>query len=499
LFHRSSCAPPLLFSVKSFTPVMPHTSRNNAAVPIPRLRLRDCFRFEDGELQLSVSAILVKLIERRRVRRLQLARKVKKTRRPNLDRHDPRQSNWCRLYVDIDEEKRQRLLDRTTVAAKEFQTRFRMWYSQFVDFMAFVDSVKPFEEDGFGRLNPIANRAAPLQLYVLGALRILGRHWTFDDLSESTFISRERHRTFFHKFIAFGASLLFAKYVRAPATPEEVESCMYEYDQAGFPGCIGSVDSTYIWHLACSAGLRNQMHAKEARAVVRVEFVVNHRGKILSCTDMFKGIMNDKSIANFDDFIQELKRGDNPLYDKEFITLDANGTETKERGLYLLCDGGYNKWKCLMTGDNSWSEKPNVAWRAMLESLRKDVECVNGILKARWKILQSGIRLHEGSAVQQVVHTCVALHNMLLDANGLDERFDHAEEPTVQMDRAEADRFRQLEKDFAAEEIAEGMKRKGAEEEEGFKPRRKRLIEHFTYKRGRREIKWMSRSKPQQM
>ena len=54
-------------------------------------------------------------------------------------------------------------------------------------------------------------------------------------------------------------------------------------------------------------------------------------------------------------------------------------------------------------------------------SLRNDVECTFGILKGRWRILKSGIRIH-GVTEQpnKVWLTCCAFHNMLLDIDGLD-------------------------------------------------------------------------------
>jgi hypothetical protein len=41
-----------------------------------------------------------------------------------------------------------------------------------------------------------------MELLLLGSLRYLGRGWTFDDLAESTFVRRDVHRCFFHKFCA---------------------------------------------------------------------------------------------------------------------------------------------------------------------------------------------------------------------------------------------------------------------------------------------------------
>ena len=52
--------------------------------------------------------------------------------------------------------------------------------------------------------------------------------------------------------------------------------------------------------------------------------------------------------------------------------------------------------------------------------MRKDVECTFGILKQRWIILKSGIRIHSVDIADEIFKTCCALHNFLLDANGLD-------------------------------------------------------------------------------
>ena len=52
--------------------------------------------------------------------------------------------------------------------------------------------------------------------------------------------------------------------------------------------------------------------------------------------------------------------------------------------------------------------------------MRKDVERTFGILKGRWRILKTGIRLQSLIAVDDVCLTCCALHNMLLNIDGLD-------------------------------------------------------------------------------
>ena len=55
--------------------------------------------------------------------------------------------------------------------------------------------------------------------------------------------------------------------------------------------------------------------------------------------------------------------------------------------------------------------------------MQKDVECTFRILKGRWRILKSGVRLHGVDAVDSVWFTCCALHNWLLEIDGLTEEW----------------------------------------------------------------------------
>jgi len=49
-----------------------------------------------------------------------------------------------------------------------------------------------------------------------------------------------------------------------------------------------------------------------------------------------------------------------------------------------------------------------------VESLRKDVECVFGILKGRWASLDKGFKYRDVKTCGQIFLTCVVLHNMML-------------------------------------------------------------------------------------
>jgi hypothetical protein len=57
-------------------------------------------------------------------------------------------------------------------------------------------------------------------------------------------------------------------------------------------------------------------------------------------------------------------------------------------------------------------------WSAKLESVRKDIEGVFGILKNRFRFLKKYNMLHKQSQVDAAFATCCMLHNMLLQEDG---------------------------------------------------------------------------------
>lgn len=65
------------------------------------------------------------------------------------------------------------------------------------------------------------------------------------------------------------------------------------------------------------------------------------------------------------------------------------------------------------------STPEKIAFRAILESVRKDIECFFGILKGRFRILKMQLLYRGIYKLDNIFHTCCALHNMLHSYDGL--------------------------------------------------------------------------------
>ena len=84
--------------------------------------------------------------------------------------------------------------------------------------------------------------------------------------------------------------------------------------------------------------------------------------------------------------------------------------------------------------------------------MRKDVECTFGILKGCWRILKTGIRVHNTEVGDNIWLTCCALQNMLLDVDGLNKAWRNEVRSHWEMESGE---FRGEEIPFAVRRLVD--------------------------------------------
>jgi hypothetical protein len=274
----------------------------------------------------------------------------------------------------------------------------------------------------------VGKAASPIELMVLGALRYLGRGWTFDDLEESTAITEETHREFFHVLIEWGQTFLFDRYVVFPANAEEAETHMHEMKLAGFDGAVGSTEATHIGMEWCSYRVTNiHSGAKLPMPSRTYNMTVNHRRQILSTTRGRPARWNDKTLVLFDEFATYMYEG-YVLSEVEFdlFEYDEDGKikSVRYKGVWLMVDNGYLRWPTTVPPFKEPITFEGMRFSLWLESVRKDVECTFGILKGRFRLLKTGVRVHGVEATDKIWLTCCALHNFLLKADGLNTQWD---------------------------------------------------------------------------
>jgi hypothetical protein len=178
---------------------------------------------------------------------------------------------------------------------EKFRRRFRMPYDAFLNLREKCEASGLFSR--WMKKKRRRRECADLGLMLLGALRYIGRGWTFDDIEEATAISEETHRRFLHVFLQWGDSTFFYEQVVMPNNKEEAKKHMGEMSQAGFHGSVGSSDATHVGMEKCSHWLAQAHSGPKLNMPSRTyNITTNHRRRILGTTTGHPARWNDKTL-----------------------------------------------------------------------------------------------------------------------------------------------------------------------------------------------------------
>ena len=303
--------------------------------------------------------------------------------------------------------------------AKRFRRMFRIPYCVFdktllpLTIDRWFQTWKPNQVDCWGQT------VGDLRLKLLGVLFALGTAATQFNVSSHTNLSEEVHRRFFIDWVTKMSSLK-AEYIYMPRDDTELKFVVGEYEELGLPGCIGSIDCVHIGWDNCPVQMKNMYTGKEGYPSIAYEVICTSRRRIQSVSFGHPGSRNDKHIVRTDQSVMSLLEGNGWFRTKAFeCIMDATGKTKVFHGLYLISDGGYHRWPCFAFPIKSGQPgSASMKWSGMLESVRKDIECVFGILKKRFVILKAFNRMAKVQNIDDVFVTCCILHNILLEADG---------------------------------------------------------------------------------
>lgn len=246
---------------------------------------------------------------------------VYRLRRRVRNRRDYWDSTWGRMLRDDN------IKDPSTREGKDFQKRFRVPFPVYCKLVVLAEQSKLFD---CAPTNRWGRQGVPIELKILGVLRILGGGWCMDDVSDSSGISEETMRTSFHTFNSLFNAKFYDEYVQIPSGDELVKT-MNVYDSMGLTGCIGSMDGVHVIWDKCPVNLTNLCKGKEKIPTLVYNATVSHTGRIQACTKSFWGARNDKTIVRYDKHIMDLKT--KKTYDDiEYELLDEDGNPRTCKG-----------------------------------------------------------------------------------------------------------------------------------------------------------------------
>ena len=156
----------------------------------------------------------------------------------------------------------------------------------------------------------------------------------------------------------------------------------------------------------CPAGDYNCCKGKEGYPTLAFEAITDHNRRIMGILSVQFGTRNDKHIVKLDAAVAKIRDGWYKTVTWNFY--DSDGQLKTALGVYLICDGGYLRWPILVCPYQSAHLATLEGYfLSNLKSIRKDVECVFGILKKRRKMVEWGIRFRNIRKVEKSL-LCVA-------------------------------------------------------------------------------------------
>jgi hypothetical protein len=390
---------------------------------------------------------------------------------------------WTNYWID------ERNLYRAATGhyARHFRRMFRMSHGTLVDFISIAKRENWFPSYKEGVRDAAGRPASPLELLIMGTLAHLGG-MPFHQLYIVTYISENTHRRFFKSFCEIGARDMFSMWVKPPTTKEEIKKASEAYTMAGMPGAFASTDGVRVRLWSCSHSLRNQHIGKEGHPVRTFQVTVGYNGEIYACTEGCKGRDPDIKITEHDPFLCSVR--DDPKYTQfKWKYKSSTGEDCTMEGAWILVDGGYPDWIILQYPTKNSTRMEDIRWGKMLESLRKDVERVFGILKQRFVVLKKGLSFESLVLVDNVFHTCCALHNFLLLT---DEQNVQLDIPLVANEGLVQRMYRPKDMEHYVE--ANGKKKRNVQGPSGaYLVRRKLLVDHFNYQLDKQQVFWPNR------
>jgi hypothetical protein len=201
---------------------------------------------------------------------------------------------------------------------KIFRRRFSIPFSMFKDIVAAAREW-PHGKGNLGDITVDCTgiEGVPLELKILGALRMSAKGCSFDAIAELSGMSISTMHTFYHAFWERFVANFRDIWIFYPTDKITAADNLAVYARLGFPGAIGSVDCTHVYWGRCPAYFQNAYCGKEKKATVAYEVTVNHSGRCLYISTGHPGSRNDKTIVKTDKLVMDL-REKKILQDVEF-------------------------------------------------------------------------------------------------------------------------------------------------------------------------------------
>ena len=301
-----------------------------------------------------------------------------------------------------------------------FQRRFRCPYPLFRNFLVnLCNEARIFKH----------SMNIPTEFKLLVSLRVLATGESADSIQQKSFIPQSSINIFFKEFVNNFPVAYKERFVYFP-TGKELKEVMVQYENMGVCLACGSVDVTHVHLGMCPESFKIHCTGKEGFPTLAFQVICGPKRRIFHCSDGYYGSYNDKTICHNDPMCKQIKNG--LLAKVEAVLFDEDNVPVKVQGGFIISDGGYLDVSWLIDPCTDSYVYKNKIWSEWLESIRKDVECVFGIIKKRFRFFLNPIQYRSFELISSAFQTCCILHNILLQYKDVYEDFNWERENPVE-------------------------------------------------------------------
>jgi Plant transposon protein len=163
--------------------------------------------------------------------------------------------------------------------------------------------------------------------------------------------------------------------------------------------------------LAC----QHQGHSDGGKKTMTLEAIVDHQRYIWQANFGDPGSLNDINVLDESSILGALLTGDMSIKTKPY-TINGNSKDW----MYFLVDGIYIEWSIFVNTYTNPLDHKKRMFSKRQETACKDIECTRylsvDVLVQRFHVLQCPLRGRFQEDLVSIVHACMILHNMVVEA-----------------------------------------------------------------------------------
>ena len=287
-----------------------------------------------------------------------------------------------------------------------FRRRFRMHKPLFLRIVE-----KVFEVSEFIRQAPDARGTLGFSSIqkCTAVLRMLAYGTPPDALDENFRMSALVARESLHEFCRSILYLYKERYLRRPTFSDIQQLYAHHATVHGFPSMLGSLDCMHWRWNMCPYALAGQYTKGNIQhPTVVLEAVASQDLWFWHGYFGSPGSINDINILGNSPLLSHVLNGTAPDSSYTLRGKDFNFG-------YYLVDGIYPELSVFVKTLACPNDPPRNKYKRAQEKARKDIERAFGALKKRWHIVAKPSLFRDISTMQEVMYTCMILHNMILE------------------------------------------------------------------------------------